>query len=107
MRVNGKNEIAPLDVSNVGKPVREPAANPAAPPGSEGARAERPDSVQISDAARARAAKLEEVAAGSGSAAELDPERAAEIRRRVLEGAYDSLDVVDTIARRILERGDV
>ena len=106
MRVNGKNEIAPLDVSNVGKPAREPAANPAAPPpGSEGARAERSDSVQISDAARARAAKLE-AAAGSGSAAELDPERAAEIRRRVLEGAYDSLDVVDTIARRILERGD-
>jgi hypothetical protein len=37
----------------------------------------------------------------------LDPERTAELRRKVLEGAYNTLDVVDQVARRILQRGDL
>jgi len=39
--------------------------------------------------------------------AELSPERIAAIRQTVLEGAYDSVDIMDRVARRILDRGDV
>jgi negative regulator of flagellin synthesis FlgM len=34
------------------------------------------------------------------------PERAAQVRQRMLSGAYDSLAVADTVARRIIARGD-
>jgi hypothetical protein len=37
----------------------------------------------------------------------VDPERIAELRRKVYEGAYNSLDLVDQVARRILTRGDL
>jgi hypothetical protein len=36
-----------------------------------------------------------------------DPERVAELRNKVLTGAYNTLDVVDQVARRILQRGDL
>lgn len=35
----------------------------------------------------------------------LTPERTAEIRLRILERAYDSPQVADTIARRLLQQG--
>ncbi len=61
----------------------------------------RNDKVQISDAGRALAAR-------DGSApSSLNPERAAQIRQRVLDGAYNSLGVVDEVARRILNSGDL
>lgn len=63
---------------------------------------DRSDSVQISDAGRALAARE----SGSEPAA-LSAERIAELRQRVLDGAYDSLEVVDEVARRILARGDL
>jgi hypothetical protein len=62
----------------------------------------RTDKVQISDAGRALAAN-----SVSEPATELSPERTAEIRQRILHGAYDSLDVVDQVARRMLARGDI
>lgn len=62
-------------------------------------RASREDSVQISDAARA-------LAGGEAAGGPLTPERTAELRRKVLEGAYNSMNVVDHVAKRILERGD-
>ena len=65
--------------------------------GTGGAR--RSDSVQISDAGRA----LSTGEAGGS----LTPERVAELRRRVLEGAYNANHVVNQVAKRILERGDV
>ena len=37
----------------------------------------------------------------------LDASRVDSIRGRVLQGAYDSLSVVDTVARRMLQRGDL
>lgn len=58
------------------------------------------DSVQISDAGRHLADRLEQQDA-------LDPERVAELRTKVLTGAYNTLDVVDQVARRILTRGDL
>jgi hypothetical protein len=37
----------------------------------------------------------------------LDPVRVAQIRERVLSGAYDSLNVVDAMARRLLDSGEL
>lgn len=37
----------------------------------------------------------------------LTPERTAEIRLRILERAYDSPQIAATIARRLLQRGEI
>ncbi|MEP6619836.1 MAG: hypothetical protein ABJE47_10985 [bacterium] len=58
------------------------------------------DAVQISDAGRALAAR-------GHSDVGLTPERTAQIRQRVLDGAYNSLAVVDEVARRVLGSGDL
>ena len=63
---------------------------------------DRTDKVEISDAGRALAAREVEVPIPG-----LEPARAANIRNRVLSGAYDSLSVVDTVARRLLVSGDL
>ncbi|MEQ1692107.1 MAG: flagellar biosynthesis anti-sigma factor FlgM [Gemmatimonas sp.] len=85
-----------------------PNADPsAARPGDQGGAVPAPstkksDSVQISDAGRSlagRVAKEQQV--------DFDPERVAELRAKVLTGAYNTLDVVDQVARRILTRGDL
>ncbi|HEX6533246.1 MAG TPA: hypothetical protein VF041_01545 [Gemmatimonadaceae bacterium] len=39
--------------------------------------------------------------------APLSAERLTEVRRRIFGGVYDSAAVVDAVARRILERGDL
>lgn len=57
----------------------------------------RVDTVEISDAGRAKAAD---------SAASRDA-RLQAIRERILRGAYDTDDVVAEVARRILDRGDL
>ena len=68
------------------------------------AAASRADQVQISDAGRALAAQVE----GKDGAREgLSAERVSEIRQRIYEGAYNSVEVVEEVARRMLERGDV
>lgn len=84
--------------------VRESAnrATPAAgAPATSSTAPARVDRVEISDAGRARAAQ------GGEAATELGPDRIAELRQRVLGGAYDSLAVVDQVARRLLDTGDV
>ena len=102
MRING-SIFDPL------RPDRAaPNADPSgARPGDQGGAAPAPDakksdSVQISDAGRSlagRVAKEQQV--------DFDPERVAELRAKVLTGAYNTLDVVDQVARRILTRGDL
>lgn len=62
---------------------------------------DRSDKVSISDAGRALAAR------DGGEAKSLDPARVATIRDRVLSGAYDTLEVVDAVARRLLASGDI
>ena len=57
----------------------------------------RVDTVEISDAGRAKAA--ESVSTRSV--------RLQEIRERILRGAYDTDAVVAEVARRILDRGDL
>ena len=63
---------------------------------------DRTDKVSISDAGRALSARD-----GGTAGASLDPARASQIRGRVLNGAYDTLDVVDAVARRIVDSGDL
>ena len=63
---------------------------------------DRSDKVQISDAGRALAARGSDLAA-----ADLDPARAATVRHRILSGAYDTVQVVDAVARRLLASGDL
>lgn len=82
------------DVSESGD-VRPAAAAPAP------SAIDRSDKVEISDAGRALAAR------DGDQASPLDPARAARIRGRVLSGAYDTLEVVDAVARRLLDSGDL
>ncbi len=64
------------------------------------AQIEKLDRVEISDAGRAKSTNL--TPADPNSA-----ERLAQIRQRVLQGAYDADKVVGEVAQRILDRGDV
>lgn len=66
--------------------------------------AQRSDQVQISDAGRALAAQIEGKRAPGG---ELSADRISEIRQRVLSGAYNSTEVVNEVARRLLASGDI
>lgn len=75
-------------------------AQPVAPVGRSG------DRVEISDAGRALAARETDSLDAKGRT-ELSAERVGEIRQRILEGAYNSTHVVDEVARRMLERGDI
>jgi ribosomal protein S12 len=61
----------------------------------------RIDRVRISAEGRALIAP-----SGAGDT-ELTPEQIAEIRRRIQAGVYNSLHVVNEVARRILARGDL
>lgn len=102
MKINGKSYEQARPV--VQKPVaqeQDQAENRAKAPGtaSSAAGSARRDTVQISDAARA-------LADSDAARGPLTPERTAELRKKVLEGAYNSMQVVDHVARRILERGD-
>jgi len=77
---------------------------PLSPAGTNGTTPDRSDKVEISDAGRALSARD----SGSADASSgLDPARAAKIRGRILSGAYDTLEVVDAVARRLLDSGDL
>lgn len=75
--------------------------------GQAGSTAARSDSVQISDAGKALAAQQAEAAGPAASKGSLSAERIAEIRQRILDGAYNSVEVVDQVARRMLDSGDI
>ena len=102
MKINGTRSEAlrPTVTTPAGGVQGTPADAPKAQPNSgssSGARGS--DSVQISDAGRALS--------GTSGSNSLSADRVAELRKRVLEGAYNSTHVVDQVAKRILERGDV
>jgi len=95
MRINGSSIDAlrptPADTHAVPRPAPSITQSPDTKPVQS-------DSVQISDAGR----RLNTEQANA-----LNPERVAELRTKVLTGAYNTLDVVDQVARRILTRGDL
>jgi anti-sigma28 factor (negative regulator of flagellin synthesis) len=105
MKINGprSDALRPAAQSPAGGVQGTSADAPKAQPttGVSGNTPRRSDSVQISDAGRALSTSE---ASGAGS---LSADRVAELRKRVLEGAYNSTHVVDQVAKRILERGDV
>ena len=94
MKINGYSDsLRPTPISNpaIQRPAQEISQAPAAKP-------VKSDSVQISDEARRLNAEQKD---------SFDPERVNELRQKVLSGAYNTLDVVDQVARRILTRGDL
>ena len=104
MRIDSKN--SPLQQAELASRAREavPASPAASAPTAALSPSPRVDRVEISDAGRALAAQRGGEAEGSGA---MSAERLAELRQRVLGGAYNSLDVVDQVARRMLQSGDV
>jgi anti-sigma28 factor (negative regulator of flagellin synthesis) len=102
MRING-SIFDPLRPDRA-TPLSNPAVQRPGDPSGQGTPNSSPksDSVSFSDAGRSMAARLEQQ-----NQAAFDPERVAELRTKVLNGAYNTLDVVDQVARRILSRGDI
>ncbi|MCC6243377.1 MAG: flagellar biosynthesis anti-sigma factor FlgM [Gemmatimonadaceae bacterium] len=101
MRINGSifDPLRPDRVTPSGSPA---VSRPGEPGNAPAPTPVKKDSVQISDAGRSMAGRMEQQQRDA-----FDPERVAELRSRVLTGAYNSLDVVDQVARRILSRGDI
>lgn len=104
MRIDEKGaDLARAEALRGARPAESPRSgnDPVQPAAAAG----RTDSVQISDAGRALASQVE--SAGRGEDAGLSPERVDAVRRRILEGAYDSLQVVEETARRMLQSGEI
>jgi Anti-sigma-28 factor, FlgM len=101
MKIQGGNNNNPLrpDRARDARAVQSETAGNGGQPTP--AQVEKLDRVEISAAGRAKAAgRLEPVAPDAAN-------RLAEIRQRVLSGAYDADAVVGDVAQRILDRGDV
>lgn len=102
MRING-SPFEPLRPDRAPSGTDHGDARPAQPPGAPAASpVPKSDSVQISAAGRSLAERVER----EGEAT-MAPERVAELRTKVLRGAYNTLDVVDQVARRVLSSGDL
>jgi negative regulator of flagellin synthesis FlgM len=101
---NAGGPIAPDSTTGTSQPSVTPGSTGAPPASPTPPQTDRSDSVDISDAGRALAARGGQSGTTSSS---LDPTRAAQIRERVLNGAYDTLEVVDAVARRVLSSGDL
>ena len=97
MKIYGNlvDSIRPAGAGSVTPPPARDDA-PAQPVAPVAPISNRSDSVEISQHGRSLAG-MEET----------DPERVAELRRKVYEGAYNSLDIVDQVARRIVRSGDL
>ena len=99
MNIPNSGPISPDSSANTARAMRDAVAGAAnARDGAAPAEAEQAarDSVELSAEGQALA-----------QAAALSPERVAEIRQKVLQGAYDTADVVDAVAKRILQSGDL
>jgi negative regulator of flagellin synthesis FlgM len=104
MKINGSmfDPLRPERVNNTDSTSATRAGSNNQPVSPVAPVSRRSDSVEISDTARSLASRAE-----SEERAQMDPERVAELRKKVYEGAYNALDVVDQVARRILTRGDI
>ena len=92
--------IGPIESTPIRPERTDGGAKKAGEAAEAASQARRADRVEISAEARQAAAKLGEVPG-------LSPERVAEIRQKLADGSYDSAEVVETIARRMIDRGDV
>jgi anti-sigma28 factor (negative regulator of flagellin synthesis) len=102
MRINGTS----YESLRPGRSTANPMAGQAAPVdgapptghGTPSPLSPKSDSVQFSDIGKAMSASQSD---------ELSPERVQELRAKVMQGAYNSLDVVEQVARRVLDSGDL
>jgi anti-sigma28 factor (negative regulator of flagellin synthesis) len=104
MKING-SIFDPLRPDRVNQPDGTNTARPgpvSAPVSPVAPISRQRDSVQISDSARTLASRAQ-----ADERAAMDPAHVDELRKKVFEGAYNALDVVDQVARRILTRGDL
>jgi negative regulator of flagellin synthesis FlgM len=107
MRINstGADFIRPDQTREIQRNADESVAKKAA--SQPAAKVERGDKVEISAVARQLAASTRGVDDVSSTRAELSPERVAAIREKILTGAYNSVEVVDQVARKMLASGDI
>jgi negative regulator of flagellin synthesis FlgM len=107
MKINstGADFIRPDQTREVQRSNEESAAKKAV--SQPAASVERSDKVEISDVARQLAASTRGVDEASATRAELTPERVSAIREKILKGAYNSIEVVDQVARKMLASGDI
>ena len=101
MQINGKGRIEPSLLNGVKPQVTDRQA-PAARQATVASSPDRPkhDSVQFSDEGRA-------LAGGTPLLAASGPERVAEVRQRILRGAYNTAEMAGEVAKRILQRGEI
>jgi len=106
MRINstGADFIRPDTTREIQRGGEESAARKGV--SQPAASVERSDKVEISEAARQLAASGGAHEA-SATRSELTPERVAAIREKILKGAYNSIDVIDQVARKMLASGDI
>ena len=103
---NSGSEILHSSYTQGARGSTESGGKPVAPAQQVAPVSRSADRVEISDAGRALAARETDSLDAKGRT-ELSAERVSEIRQRILEGAYNSVQVVDEVARRMLERGDI
>jgi len=96
MKINGGNN-GPIRPDATNRDERIPVPNKTDANGKPEARV---DTVEISEAGRAKAAE-------TTASPEARSARLQDIRERILRGAYDTDEVVAEVARRILDRGDL
>lgn len=88
-----------------GTPARDTDATGVSGAGEPAPPVRRTDAVQISTAGRARAEA--ELPARQDPASRLTSDQIARVREWIDSGEYNSLDVIDAVARRILASGDL
>jgi|GEM_PF-3490220 len=66
----------------------------------------RADRVEISEEGRLLAARLDQASATTGGEVEL-PEWIQSIRAKIAEGAYDTPEVIEDVARKLIASGDL
>lgn len=101
MQINGKGGIDPNALTGVRPGATERNA-PLKRTDAVTATPERPkqDTVSFSEEARA-------LSSGSSTRAQSSTERVADVKQRVLMGAYNTAEMAGEVAKRILQRGDI
>jgi anti-sigma28 factor (negative regulator of flagellin synthesis) len=101
MKINGSKD--PISQAGAALPIREGQSAPVRPKPEEAApAAPKRDSVEISAEGRAKA---QQAVGHDGST--LSAERSAEIRTKILQGAYNTADMAGEVAKKILNSGDL
>ncbi len=101
MQINGNGRIDPNALGGV-KPNASERSAPGKRTETVATSPDRPtqDTVSFSDEARA-------LASGSSTNGATSSERVADVKQRVLMGAYNTAEMAGEVAKRILQRGEI